>query len=323
MRIKNYISPLLPHDIVVIVFSVFLIVVNIIFCERIEHWSILTGLNIFVIAFVVIIANLSESERNSIIKNIRIWYIAPMVLLTFKQLYFMIAPIHGKDYDDLLIEIDRLLFGVDPTVWLSKFATPVLTEVIQIAYSSFYFLFIVAGYELYRKGEMGKFYFSAFLVVYGFYLSYIGYFFLPAVGPRFTLHNFATLNTELPGLFVTNFLRDFVNYGESIVKGHPNPAEIVQRDIFPSGHTQMTLVLLYITKKYKMKTTGFIWTTGILLIFGTVYLRYHYVIDLIAGALFMLLTVWSANYVYEGWNVMRQRLSLNPLYKSSRRPSAD
>ncbi len=308
---KNYISKLLPHDIIVIVFSIFLSVLNFIFCDKIENWKTLITLNVFVIIFVFTIANIAEKTRNFILRNIRIWYVAPIVLLTFKQLYFMIYPIHGKDYDDILIEIDRLLFGVDPTVWLSRFATPVLTEIIQIAYSSFYFLFIVVGYELYRKREMEKFYFSAFLVVYGFYLSYLGYFLLPAVGPRFTLHDFGAINSEMPGLFLTNFLRDFVNYGESIVKGHPNPIEIVQRDVFPSGHTQMTLVLLYITRQFKMKTTAFIWATGILLIFGTVYLRYHYVIDLIAGGLFMMLTIWTAKLVYTGWNNLRLRINPN------------
>ena len=33
---------------------------------------------------------------------------------------------------------------------------------------------------------------------------------------------------------------------------------------------------------------------GILLIIATVYQRYHYVVDLLAGAVFMLLCVWSA-----------------------------
>jgi membrane-associated phospholipid phosphatase len=43
---------------------------------------------------------------------------------------------------------------------------------------------------------------------------------------------------------------------------------------------------------------------AILLIIGTVYLRYHYVIDVIAGALFFLLTVWSGRRIitwWEGW----------------------
>ncbi|MDI6804362.1 MAG: phosphatase PAP2 family protein [Bacteroidota bacterium] len=304
---KKYFSPLQPLDLVVIVFATLLIALDIIFHLSIEHYLELISVNVIVIIFVLVVANLDARYENKLLKSIRSWYIAPMILLTFKQLYFMIAPIHGKDYDTLLIEIDRWLFGVDPTVWLWQFSHPLLTEIIQIAYSSFYFLFIIAGYELYKKGDFEKFYYAAFLIVYGFYLSYIGYFFLPAVGPRFTLHDFGTTNTELPGLFITNFLRDFVNYGESIVKGHPNPVEIVQRDVFPSGHTQLTLVLMYISAHYKMKSKLFLWAIGTLLIFGTVYLRYHYVIDLIAGGVFMILTIGTAKFVYNGWNNLRMR----------------
>lgn len=307
MNLKKYFFPLQPVDLVVIVFAVILIVLDIIFHSSIKHYLALISVNVVVIIFVLVVTNLDVRHENKILRSIRSWYIAPMILLTFKQLYFMIAPMHGKDYDTLLIEIDRWLFGVDPTVWLWQFSHPLLTEIIQIAYSSFYFLFIIAGYELYKKGEFEKFYYAAFLIVYGFYLSYIGYFFLPAVGPRFTLHDFNATNTELPGLFLTNFLRDFVNYGESIVKGHPNPIDVVQRDVFPSGHTQLTLVLMYISAHYKMKSKLFLWIIGILLIFGTVYLRYHYVIDLIAGGVFMILTLLTAKFVYNRWNNLRMR----------------
>lgn len=307
MNLKKYFSQLQPVDLVVIVFAAFLIAIDIIYHSSIEHYLVLITVNVIVIIFVLVVTNLDERHENKLLKCIRHWYIVPMVLITFKQLYFMITPIHEKDYDMLLIEVDRLLFGVDPTVWLGQFSHPLLTEIIQIAYSSFYFLFIIAGYELYKKGEFDKFYYAAFLIVYGFYLSYIGYFFLPAVGPRFTLHDFSATNTELPGLFITNFLRDFVNYGGSIVKGHPNPIEIVQRDVFPSGHTQLTLVLMYISTHYKMKSKLFLWVIGILLIFGTVYLRYHYVIDLIAGGVFMILTISTAKFVHNGWNNLRMR----------------
>jgi membrane-associated phospholipid phosphatase len=40
---------------------------------------------------------------------------------------------------------------------------------------------------------------------------------------------------------------------------------------------------------------------GISLIVATVYLRYHYVIDLIAGAAFMLFTIWSGRYIEQWW----------------------
>jgi membrane-associated phospholipid phosphatase len=309
MKFKKFLIPLQETDVIVIVFSVLLIIVDLIFHSRIEYCHNLIGINILVIFFVISISRLSEKYNNIILNGIHNWYIVPIVLLTFKQLYFMIAPIHGKDYDVLLIEIDRWLFGVDPTVWLSKISFPLLTEVVQIAYSSFYFLFIVVGYELYRKKDREKFHYAAFLIVYGFFLSYVGYFFLPAIGPRFTLHNFFAIDLELPGVFLTNYLREFVNLGESITRGIPNPAAIVQRDVFPSGHTQLTLILMFISKKYKMKVRAFIWITGILLIFGTVYLRYHYVVDLLAGAVFMMLTVWSAKYIYDGWNLFKNNIS--------------
>ncbi len=82
-------------------------------------------------------------------------------------------------------------------------------------------------------------------------MSYLGYFIWPGIGPRFTLHNFETINQDLPGLFLTNFLREIVNSGESIPAGTSNPAEVVQRDIFPSGHTMITLIVMYLSFRLK------------------------------------------------------------------------
>jgi membrane-associated phospholipid phosphatase len=228
-----------------------------------------------------------------------------VILLTFKALYFVIFPLHGRDYDDLLIAIDRWIFGVDPTVWIARFAHPLLTEILQIAYASFYFLFVIMGIELYRNGRMKDFLFFVFLILYGFYLSYVGYFFLPAVGPRFTLHDFYSTDAELPGLLFAKVLRDFVNIGESIPTDVSNPAAFTQRDVFPSGHTMMTLVMIYFVWRFRLKTKVFITVVGSLLIVATVYLRYHYVIDLAAGALFAALCIWSAPRVYRWWERLK------------------
>jgi membrane-associated phospholipid phosphatase len=40
-----------------------------------------------------------------------------------------------------------------------------------------------------------------------------------------------------------------------------------------------------ISWKYRLKVGPYILVIGMLLIFGTVYLRYHYLIDILAGAL--------------------------------------
>jgi membrane-associated phospholipid phosphatase len=212
-----------------------------------------------------------------------------------------------------------MIFGFDPTVELYKIANPYLTELLQIAYASFFFLPIILAVHLLSRNRIKEFHFAVFAVVYGFLLSYIGYFILPAIGPRFTLHDFHATNTELPGLFLTNFLRDMVNAGESIRHGVANPEEIVQRDVFPSGHTQMTLIVMYLSFKFKLKSKYFFLVVGTLLIFATMYLRYHYFIDLVAGALFMIFTMWSGYYLYNWW--MRKTGREEFSYHENNKPS--
>ena len=128
---------------------------------------------------------------------------------------------------------------------------PVLTEILQIVYGMFYLLPILLGLFLLRKKRYVAMDYGVFIIIYGFYLSYLGYFIWPGIGPRFTLHNFETINQDLPGLFLTNFLREITNSGESIPAGTLNPAEVVQRDIFPSGHTMITLLVMYLSVRLK------------------------------------------------------------------------
>lgn len=304
---KKYIKALNVFDVCVVIFYLFLIFLNIIFKDRVTYTFSLLLIEVLMIIFVFVVAYQHYQGNNSFWKNLHLWYLAPMIFITFKQLYFMVHPINPRDYDDILIKIDRWLLGVDPTHFLQKFSNPLLTEILQIVYTSFYLLPIIVGIDLIKNKRYEEFEFSAFLIVYGFFLSYLGYFSFPAVGPRFTLHNFFDIDKELPGLFLTQYLREFVNIGESIPRGTINPHELVQRDVFPSGHTQMTLLTMYATVKFNTKTKYFIIPIGLLLIFSTVYLRYHYVIDVIAGVVFMIITLWTGRIIYRAWNKFTER----------------
>ncbi|MEI7810873.1 MAG: phosphatase PAP2 family protein [Ignavibacteria bacterium] len=285
-------------DIIVIGFYLFLTLLNVIFYSRVNEWFILIIVNMGVISLVLLMAKNDETGKSRFWSSLRYWYLAPLILLTFKELYLMIKPIRVHDYDYLLIKADRFLLGCDATVVLQKIANPLLTELLQFAYTSFYVLPVILGINLYMQNRKPALDFSLFAVVYGFFLSYIGYFFLPAIGPRFALHDFSGMNTDLPGLFITNFLREAINTGESIPYGTINPEAVVQRDVFPSGHTQMTLIVMYLSFRFNVKSKYFLIPAGTLLIFATVYLRYHYVIDVIAGVFFMVITMISGKYLY-------------------------
>lgn len=294
MYVHKFVRRLNAVDALTIAYALLISLFVLVFSGRIEEWQTIILINVSLSISLIAVAFLAINANTRIINFIHDWYPAPLIYFSFKEMYVIIQSLGMGDLDDLLIDIDRWLFGVDPTLWIAQFASPLLTEILQIAYTSFYFLMIAVGYELYVRRDRNNFSFFMFTLLYGFFLSYIGYIVVPAVGPRFTLHDFYQLNNELPGIFVTNTLRDLINAGESIPIGALNASEIAQRDVFPSGHTQMTMIVFYFAGKNLLKSRYVLYLLGTLLIIATVYLRYHYVIDLIAGALFMWFTVLTA-----------------------------
>jgi membrane-associated phospholipid phosphatase len=201
-------------------------------------------------------------------------------------------------HDDLLIKIDFLIFGFNPTMVLKSISHPLITEFLQIIYALFYMMPVIFALELFLWHRYQELKFVTLVILFGFYLSFIGYLVLPAIGPRFILHDFYNLNNDLPGLWFTNFLRDLVNLGESIPKNTQNVELFAQRDAFPSGHTIIILLIVYLSRKIKSNSFYFYFPYSILMIFATIYLRYHYVVDLIGGLAFAILTILISNKLF-------------------------
>lgn len=301
MQIQRLFRHFHAADVVIVCFGGVLTLLSMVFASRVPHWRVLSLLNCVLLAAVWAVARADAATGTRILRFIHNWYVAPAIILYYKELHFLIGPVRGgKDYDQLLIAIDRRLFGADPTEWLARLATPPVTEVLQISYTLFYLLFILVGWELYRRYSRDRYDFFIFLCAYGFFLSYIGYFLFPAAGPRFTMHDHSLLNVELPGLLLTPYLRWFINWGGSVPMGVPNHVAMAkaQRDIFPSGHTMMTLVLIYHSFRYRVRVRHLILIVGLLVIIAAVYQRYHYVIDIVAGVLFAILCLLTSRAVY-------------------------
>jgi membrane-associated phospholipid phosphatase len=300
-NLRNGFISLHSIDRLLLAFWGLLSIICLVLHTRIPYWPFIIAANVAAAFATCMLAWAAQSRALIIWRRIHDWAAFPLVVFTFKEIHFLVGPIHhGRDYDRLLIAIDHTLFGVDPTVWLTRFANPFLTEVLQIAYSLFYVLFIVAGVELYRRQDLSQFRRFGLTVVYGFLLSYIGYLFLPAVGPRFTLHDFSRIDMDLPGLALTPYLRWFVNICESIQAGASNHGALAsaQRDAFPSGHTMLTLITIFLAYKFRLRVRYGILTAGVLLIFATVYLRYHYFIDVAAGVLLVFPCLLTADRIY-------------------------
>ncbi len=298
--IRKWTDILYPTDKLMIAFWGVLAAISAILHSKIPSWPFILSADLIAILLVCTIACLAHSTPSGALRCLHDWAPYPLVVFTYKQLYFIIGPIHGgKDYDRLLISIDQWLFGVHPTEWLARFSNPFVTETLQISYSLFYVFFIAIGLELYWKKEYSQYRYFQFTSVYGFFISYLAYFLFPAVGPRFTLHDFSKINSELPGLFFTPALRWFVNIFESIHGEMSNSVALAsaQRDVFPSGHTMMTIVAIALSWKFRLRVRPYVLSIGTLLIFATVYLRYHYLIDILAGAILAVPCLISAGRV--------------------------
>jgi membrane-associated phospholipid phosphatase len=308
MKIRKLLSILSLVDLVSVAFLFFLSFLNIIYHESVRQWFALVAINLAVVILIFFLAWGAEQKGTRILIGLHRWYCYFIIIFIFKELYLMVHPIHPTDYDQVFIAVDKWMFGVNPTQWMARFIHPLLTEILQIAYFSYYILFIILGVEIYRRYPMQDFDKAAFMIVYGFYLSYLGYFLLPGVGPRFTLHDFSVIDTELPGVFLTPILRSIINAGESIPAIRDHAVDFVQRDVFPSGHTQLTIIVMTLGFRYRLKTRWLLLCLGSMLIVATVYLRYHYCIDLIAGALLAFVTFWTGDRLEVWWRRMSQRL---------------
>ncbi len=235
-----------------------------------------------IIATVFLVAKYSKPADSP--NFLRKFYLLAFVYLVYDNVHIFIPHINPLMFDDLLAKIDRAMFGCNPTEWIYQFANPWLTEILQFCYVTFFFLPIIHGIELHIRKKDDDFAVLFRQIVFGFYVSYLLYFILPAVGPRFSLHDFFAISNELPGVCLTEYFRNFINSGGGIAADMLNPAAYANRDCMPSGHTMMTIMNIWLAFKFKSKLRYVFLIIGTGLIISTVYLRYHYVIDLIAGA---------------------------------------
>ena len=231
------------------------------------------------------------------------WSFALYVYPIYRRVVLVTGPGHsGHVFDGWFIAADRWLFGGDPTVWLTGVAHPIVTEVLQLAYACFYLLPLAVAIELYAGEREWRFRQWAFVCGCGFFASYAGYLVLPAVGPRFTLHTLESTARELPGLWLTPGLRAFIDAGGLVpVSAAAGEAfRLAPRDAFPSGHALVTLLSIAWAWRYRLGVRWVVSVLGALLLLSTVYLRYHYVVDVLAGAALAVLCLALAPALH-GW----------------------
>jgi membrane-associated phospholipid phosphatase len=210
------------------------------------------------------------------------------VLALYGCLHDLTPVLRPQTVDARLVAIDHWLFGVDLSQWLGRFATPALTGMMVFCYLSFFVTPGLFAALLHWKGERRRFRDYLVSVCCVSALGFAGYLAVPAVGPY--LYQSALFPAELPG---SDVLQRIIRTLDEL--------HGLARDCFPSLHTAQTTCLLVFVWRYSRGLFLALLPLAVGLFASTLYLRYHYGIDLLAGLATAALGVALGTRINRAW----------------------
>jgi membrane-associated phospholipid phosphatase len=194
-----------------------------------------------------------------------------IALVLYETLHDLTPLLRHDVVDARLIALDRALLGVDAAVWVDRFATPVLTQVMIFCYMSYFFAPALLAALLYWVGRRQLFRDLLVTLSVVTLFGYVGYLLVPAVGPY--VFQAALFPTRLPGGTLSS--QTLISAVDAL-KGSA-------RDCFPSLHTAHTTVVLAFAWRFSRRLFTFYLPIALGLYVSTIYLRMHYAVDVAAG----------------------------------------
>jgi membrane-associated phospholipid phosphatase len=201
--------------------------------------------------------------------------------------------------DDELARIDTWLFGVDPSNFVQRYQNPATVEFFSFIYAAFipYINLSIALNCLGRPPLERDQFLTGWVFTYA--ISFLGYLFVPAHGPL--LYPEAHHHRPLEGGYFLDVVRQGVEASGGL------------QGVFPSLHVGGSVYLCL----FDLKTNRLRGLTYLPMVLGiyvaTIMLRYHYVIDLVAGTVIAAGCIPLGQRVFLRWARRRQAAGLPAL----------
>lgn len=201
------------------------------------------------------------------------------------------------DRDSTLMAIDQRLFGFQASVALQRFITPALTSWMEFAYTFHLFNIPIVACFIYLCRPRARFREMMVGLLVVSFLGLAGYILVPAIGPLYTLHSQYTVPLDTP-IAVLNRQMEFMDFAR------------IRRDVFPSLHVAISFVVWLYAWRNSKRLFWILSPIILSLWASTVYLRYHYLIDCVAGFILAPLSYAAANWLFARFGDLRVSLPL-------------
>lgn len=237
-----------------------------------------------IVLIVLVLIAIDEKTGNKIIQLIRNTY--PLILTGY---FYQETAFYNKflfsDFDPLLEKMDFTLFGFQPSlVFSERFSNMLFSELMYFGYFSFYLLIItlVIVFYFFKNDNFLEtiFYFTSSL-----YLFYIFFAFFPSAGPQFY---YPWPENALPKAYFFDKIMHIIQH----VGEQPTGA-------FPSSHVGISIIFLILVRKASELVYWISIPIVFLLILATVYIKAHFVVDVIGGVLFVPVVLYLSKRIYE------------------------
>ena len=230
---------------------------------------------------------------------VRDWSPFIILLAMYENTLYLVARVNHRLFDPYMFHLDKLIFGGHLDLWLQQFIRPGLTEWMSFTYDALYFYPVVIGMILYFMRRQRHFRNFMMTFIIAGWLGFIGYLIFPVIGPANYYQNVYTVNlsaTNGAQVIAAQHTLDkdkdmtFLKIAR-MINDKQSYAGFIPRNCFPSMHTAWAVISMIYSFLYLPLLFVVILIPLLSLILATIYLRFHYMTDVLAGTLLAVLTV--------------------------------
>ena len=250
------------------------------FHKSIPFWPSLTAGHAVACGGILEIIRLNSQHPESRSLNVlRTFYPVPVFLFAWLELGWLVPMLFGSYwFTEILVQWDKLLFGVHPTVWVQRFYHNVwLNELMNFFYVGYYTFFVVIPLFLYASGQKREARAVLSIATFVYFSNFFLFFIFPACSPPFV-----PVIRELHTIPQTGFA--FVNIHHFVQSNGGIPG-----GCFPSSHVAGAFAWVLCAFRYKRKLGWVLMPIAAGVFFATVYNGVHHAVDPIIGVVWGIL----------------------------------